>query len=84
MSNYLISDEQLQLIEGAGGVEILRSGHKSPYQLIIQKDGRYIREYETDEMITEGEEIQVHFYGYCDEYPWPIKSQSFILRSVGD
>jgi len=76
MANYIISDEQLDLIERSDGVEIIREGRKNPgYLLTKQSDGTYTRHYYSDEMLK-CDEILIHFYG--EHYG----IESFVLQKI--
>jgi len=62
MNYYLISDEQLDLIDNAEGVEILRHGRRDlRCTAIMDNDGTYTIHYNSDEEIKDGE-VLVHFY----------------------
>jgi len=78
MERYIITDEQLDVIDNSDGVEIIRTGRKNlNYRLIgPNRDGGYTRVYESDEMLAD-DEVLVHFYG--EDAP-----ESFILKAIND
>jgi hypothetical protein len=76
MKYYLISDEQLNLIDNSEGIEILREGRKNPkYELTMNNDGSYTRRYYSEDPLNEGE-VLIHFYGGSREE----EEKSFILK----
>jgi hypothetical protein len=78
MNYYLISDEQLDLMERNGYcIEIIREGRRDPsYTNIMNEDGTYTRHYYSDERLKD-EEILVHFF-----FSREVEKESFVLKAA--
>jgi hypothetical protein len=76
MSLYLISDEQLDLLDRHECIEIIRKGRKDPgHTLTMNNDGSYTKHYYSDEQLENGE-VLIHFYGDSRE----AEKDSFVLK----